>query len=78
MAATVIVRGNIKDTPLLVSKDVKAVEIYDSDDNLVAVMHRVINEDFWGVTTVKDPDWVECLSQLGYITSGKLNKLKED
>ena len=77
MAGTVIVRGNIKEAPLLITKEAKAVEVYDSDDNLVAVMHKVINDDFWGVTTVKDSDWAECLSQLGYITAGHLNKLKD-
>ena len=75
MAGTIIVRGNIREAPLLTTKDAKAVEVYDNDDNLIAVMHKVISENFWGVTTIKDPDWIECLSQLGYITAGKLNKI---
>jgi len=67
MSSTIIVRKGILEEPLLITKDASVVEIYDCKDDLVAVMHRIYNEDFWGVTTRKDEDWMEALRQLGYL-----------
>ena len=75
MASTVVVRAGICDPPLLKTKDARVVEVYDCNDDLVAVLHKVISEDYWAVTTVKDSDWIEALSQLGYVTSGHINKV---
>ena len=67
MGSTIIVRSGILEEPLLVTDKAQAVEIYDCNDDLVAIMHKVFNEDYWAVTTRKDDDWVEALTQLGYL-----------
>ena len=75
MATTLIVRKGLLDPPLLITDDALAVEVYDGNNDLIAVMHKVINNDLWGVTTKGDPDWVQTLCQLGYVTGGSVGKL---
>ena len=65
---TLIVRStNILKPPLLVTDEAMAVEVYDASHELVAVMHRVLEGNYWAMTTRNDPDWNEALLQLGYI-----------
>ena len=71
MGATIVVRRGILEQPLLVTKEANVIEMYDCNDDLIAVVHKVFNEDFWAVTTRKDDDWIEALGQLGYLTEVK-------
>ena len=64
----IVVRGrSILQAPLLVTSEAAAVEIYDGENELVAVLHPVLEDNYWAVTTKTDPDWEQCLSQLGYM-----------
>ena len=67
MSTKIVVRepGLLK-PPLLVTETAHCVEVYD-DNELVAVLHKVLSNDTWGITTKVDPDWTEALYQLGYI-----------
>jgi len=58
---------NLLKPPLLITTEAAAVEVYDMNNELVAVMHPVLENNYWGVTAKSDPDWHECLAQLGYI-----------
>lgn len=63
----IVVRGNdIRKKPLLETEEACAVEMYDSLGNLVAIVHRMGNSDYYGVTTNRDPDWENAKAQLGY------------
>ena len=64
----IVVRGaDVREEPLLDTTEAVAVEIRDPDTGeLVAIMHRMGNSDFWGVTTNQDSDWENAKSQLGY------------
>lgn len=74
MPSTLVVRGSILEKPLLITGKAQAVEVYDCNDELIAVMHHVFNDDMWAVTTKTDDDWNEVLHQLGYIEAArKLN-----
>jgi hypothetical protein len=67
MATKIVVReAGLLKPPLLVSENANCVEIYD-DNELVAVMHKVLSDGMWGVTTKQDRDWEEALYQLGYM-----------
>lgn len=64
----IVVRGKkLLQPPLLVTNEAAAVEIYDGKNELIAVLHPVLEGNYWAVTTKTDPDWEQCLSQLGYI-----------
>ena len=75
MASTIVVRGKALEKPLFITDEAIAVEIYDSEDNLIALMHHIFNNNMWGVTTKEDNDWNEVLHQLGYIEEAR--KLKK-
>jgi hypothetical protein len=67
---TVIVRSvNILKPPLLVTKEAMAIEMYDDSGELMAVVHLVLDGNYWALTTRQDPDWGEVLKQLGYLTT---------
>jgi len=67
MAHKIVVRAGILSRPLLVTDKAQAVEVYDDDDNLIAVMHRVFADSMWAVTTKTDPDWEATICQFGYV-----------
>ena len=80
MAATntLIVRSTgILKPPLLVTNEAMAVEMYDGNGELMAVVHRVLDGNFWMLTTSQDNDWPEVLRQLGYIGSPELDITKK-
>ena len=80
MAATntLIVRSTgILKPPLLVTNEAMAVEMYDGNGELMAVVHRVFDGNFWMLTTSQDNDWPEVLRQLGYIGSPELDITKK-
>lgn len=74
MPSTVMVRGKLLEEPLFITDEAVAVEIYDCNDQLVALLHHIFNDDMWAVTTKEDDDWNEVLHQLGYIDA--VRKLK--
>ena len=66
---TLIVRSlNILKPPLLVTNEAMAVEMYGDNGELMAVVHRVLDGNYWALTTSRDPDWIAVIRQLGYIT----------
>ena len=67
MAHKVVVRAGLLEPPLLVTDKAVAVEVYDAEDNLVAVMHKAFTDEMWVVTTKADPDWESAICQLGYL-----------
>ena len=75
MANKIVVRAGVLEQPLLVTDKAVAVEVYDDDDNMVAVMHRVFTDGMWAVTTKADPDWEAVICQFGYL--GNMRKLQE-
>ena len=67
MAFRIVVRGaDLRKPPLLDTEDAVAVEICGDDGELVAILHKMFDTDYWGVTTKQDPDWNEAKAQLGY------------
>lgn len=65
---TLIVRSmGIFKPPLLVTNEAMAVEMYGENNELIAVIHRVLDGNYWTFTSNKDPDWHEVIRQLGYI-----------
>jgi len=63
----IVVRGkDIREEPLLDTEEASAVEMYDSLGNLVVIVHRMGNSEYYGVTTNQDPDWEAAKEQLGY------------
>lgn len=65
---TLIVRSiGILRPPLLVTNEAMAIEMYGENGELMTVIHRVLDGNYWAMTTSKDPDWKEVLAQLGYI-----------
>lgn len=67
MPFRIVVRGaDVKKPPLLDTEDAVAVEVLDSKGELVAIMHKMFDSDYWGVTTKNDDDWEQAKAQLGY------------
>lgn len=67
---TLIVRSrNILKPPLLVTNEALAVEMYDSQGELMAVVHKVLDGNYWAFTSREDQDWPEVIRQLGYLTT---------
>lgn len=67
---TLIVRSrNILKPPLLVTNEALAVEMYDSQGELMAVVHKVLDGNYWVFTSREDRDWPEVIRQLGYLTT---------
>lgn len=67
MATKIVVReAGLLKPPLFVTDNANCIEVYDNNE-LVAVMHKVLSDDLWGVTTKADHDWEEALCQLGYV-----------
>ena len=79
-ANTLIVRSrNILKPPLLVTNEAMAVEMYGADGELMAVVHRVLDGNYWALTTSRDQDWPEVLRQLGYMgASAELDITKKE
>jgi hypothetical protein len=77
---TVIVRStNILKPPLLVTNEAMAVEFYDGNGEMVAVVHRVLDGNYWAFTSKNDKDWDEAIRQLGYLsTRPELDVAKKD
>lgn len=71
MAHKVVVRAGVNDTPLLITDKANAVEVYDDDGNMIALLHHIFNERLWCVTTRDDPDWEQTIFQFGYIGAGR-------
>lgn len=67
MAHKVVVRAGVLEPPLLVTDKAVAIEIYDDNDDLVAVMHRAFTDKMWAVTTKADSDWESAICQMGYL-----------
>lgn len=68
----VIVRGsNVLKPPLLESEDVHVIEIYDSFNDLMALIIQAFGPDSWGLVTKDDPDWNAYLIRFGYIKATK-------
>lgn len=67
MAHKIVVRAGLLEPPLLVTDQAVAVEVYDGDDNLIAVMHKAFTDEMWAVTTKADPDWEAAICQMGYL-----------
>lgn len=73
MAHKIVVRAGVLEPPLLVTDKAVAVEVYDDDDNMIAVMHKVFTDGMWAVTTKADADWEQVICQFGYL--GNMRKL---
>ncbi len=63
--------------PLLDSNEPHTIELYDSDQNLVAFMTRIFTEDTWGLCTKADPDWPEMCVRYGFSAVGPQASLKD-
>ncbi len=66
MGGKVIVRGtDFTKAPLLKSNDVKFIEIYDSEGQLMALLIWMV-DDVWGMVDRDDPAWNEICMKYGY------------
>ena len=74
MAHKIVVRAGILEPPLLVTDKAVAVEVYDDNDDMIAVMHKVFADGMWAVTTKADPDWEAVICQFGYIGGMRMDK----
>ena len=64
------VRGpDIKAKPLLETTKAVAVEVHSESGELVAILHKMFDSDYWGVSTVQDKDWENVKAQLGYLNN---------
>lgn len=62
-----VVRGkDIRQEPLLETEEARSVEILDSQGQLVAVMHKMFDTEYWGISTIQDSDWENVKKKLGY------------
>lgn len=67
-----VVRGsNILKPPMLDTKEASILEFYDGNNQLMALLLRVLSTNAWGLVTKNDPDWVESLVRYGYLNVNK-------
>lgn len=63
----IVVRADsIFQGPLLDTENASAVEFYDCNGDLVAIFGKILSDDFWGFSTVNDPDWEQVMARMGY------------
>jgi len=68
----IVVRGpNIFKPPLLETTDAHIVEFYDGNNELMALLVRVLSTNAWGLVTKNDPDWNETKIRYGYVNVSK-------
>ena len=64
----IVVRGsNILRPPLLDTRDATILEFYDGNNQLMALLVRVLSTNAWGLVTQNDPDWNEARIRYGYL-----------
>ncbi len=61
----VVVRGDIRQAPLLETEEAEFIEFYDCNNELVAVFGKVFTDDFWAFSTKEDSDWPQVLARVG-------------
>jgi len=76
MSKRIRVLRNILEPPLLDTNQVSVVEFLDENGQLEALLSRVLEDNFWCLSTKKDPDWVQTLMRHGYVDMGR-RSLKE-
>lgn len=63
-----VVRGaNILRPPLLDTREASILEFYDGNNQLMALLVRVLSTNAWGLVTKNDPDWNETRMRYGYL-----------
>ena len=81
MSSRIIVRGkNVTEAPLLETSDAKAVEFYDVDNNLCALLvSGVLAEGVWAFANKYDEDWAEVLIRFGYadVSASEVARMKQ-
>ena len=68
------VLGSPFEKPLLETTKANIIEFYDEEGKLEAILSRVLADNFWALSTVKDPDWIDNLLRLGYYKTSGLIK----
>jgi len=61
-----VIESIFKPAPLLDTEKAAIIEFYDENNQLEAILSRVL-DGFWCLTTKKDPDWLDTLARLGYM-----------
>lgn len=65
MSKVVIRPKNILKQAVVEIRDPQVLELYDNNDNLIAVLTQLFNDNLWGMVTKGDPDFNTTLVQLG-------------
>ena len=60
-----VVSGGPLKPELLVTSEATMLGFYDRFGDLNVVLHRIFNDDTWGLVTKQDPDWKSILGKLG-------------
>lgn len=68
------VLGSPFEKPILDTTKANLIEFYDDDGNLEAILSRVLGDNFWSLSTIKDSDWIPNLLRLGYYNKAGLIK----
>lgn len=76
MSKRIRVIRSIFEPPLLDTTEASVVEFIDEQGNMEAVLSRVLDNNFWCLSTKKDADWQQTLMRHGYINTGT-RSLKE-
>lgn len=76
MSKRIRVIRSIFEPPLLETNEASCIEFYDEDGSMEALLSRVLDDNFWCLSTKKDADWPQTMMRHGYREMGHL-PLKE-
>jgi hypothetical protein len=59
--------ANVMQPPLLDTTDAHMLEFRDPNNELMALIFKILSDNTWGMVTRNDPDWQATLVRYGYL-----------